>query len=74
MQQQQIEWCRAKVIEMLSKGKSNQSEIARVLQIDRSVICRDLSYLRQQSKNNIRKWSKRSTKRKEIHGWRRQIS
>ena len=27
--QQQIEWCRAKVMELLSKGESNQSEIAR---------------------------------------------
>jgi hypothetical protein len=33
MQQQQIEWRRAKVMELLSKGESNQSEIARVLQV-----------------------------------------
>jgi hypothetical protein len=31
MQQQQIEWRRAKVMELLSKGENNQSEIARVL-------------------------------------------
>jgi DNA-binding MarR family transcriptional regulator len=36
MQQQQIEWRRAKVMEMLSKGESNQSEIATILQVDRS--------------------------------------
>ena len=52
-QQQQIEWRRAKVMEILSKGESNQSEIARILQVDKSIICRDLSYLRQQSRNNI---------------------
>jgi hypothetical protein len=28
MQQQQIEWRRTKVMELLSKGESNQSEIA----------------------------------------------
>jgi DNA-binding transcriptional regulator LsrR (DeoR family) len=55
MQQQQIEWRRAKVMELLSKGESNQSEIARVLQVDRSVISRDIAHIRQQSKDNIRK-------------------
>jgi hypothetical protein len=29
--QQIIEWRRAKVMELLSKGESNQSEIARIL-------------------------------------------
>ena len=43
-------------MEMLSKGESNQSEIARILQVDRSIICRDLSYLRQHSRNNIKKY------------------
>ena len=36
--QQQIEWRRIKVMELLSKGENNQSEIARVLQVDRSII------------------------------------
>ena len=56
MQQQQIEWRRTKVMELLSKGESNQSEIARVLQVDRSIICRDIARIRQQSKDNIRKY------------------
>jgi DNA-binding NarL/FixJ family response regulator len=48
MQQNQIiEWRRAKVMELLSKGESNQSEIARVLQVDKSTVCRDMAYLRQ---------------------------
>jgi hypothetical protein len=44
--QQIIEWRRAKVMELLSKGESNQSEIARVMQVDKSIICRDIAYLR----------------------------
>jgi hypothetical protein len=43
-------------MEMLSKGETNQSDIARILQVDRSVICRDIAFLRQQSKQNIRKY------------------
>jgi DNA-binding MarR family transcriptional regulator len=57
MQQQQvIEWRRAKVMEMLSKGESNQSEIGRILQVDKSIISRDIQYLRQQSKENIKRY------------------
>jgi hypothetical protein len=57
MQQNQIiEWRRAKVMEFLSKGETNQSEIARILQVDKSIICRDIACLRQQAKQNIRKY------------------
>ena len=58
MQQQNqiIEWRRAKVMELLSKGENNQSEIARILQVDKSIICRDIRYLRQEAKTNIRKY------------------
>jgi DNA-binding MarR family transcriptional regulator len=44
MQQNQklMKWRRAKVMELLSKGESNQSEIAKILQVDKSIICRDL--------------------------------
>jgi DNA-binding MarR family transcriptional regulator len=45
MQQQQIEWRRTKVMELLSKGENNQSEIARVLQVDRSIISRDIAHI-----------------------------
>ena len=44
--QHQLEWRRTKVLEMMSKGETNQSEIARILQVDRSTICRDVDYLR----------------------------
>ena len=54
--QQQVEWRRAKVMELLSKGESNQSEIARILQVDKSIVCRNIAYLRQQSRTNIKKY------------------
>ena len=54
--QQQVEWRRAKVLELMSKGETNQSEIARILQVDRSTICRDVDYLRQQAKENITRY------------------
>src|ERR687884_2292249 len=54
--QQQVEWHRAKVMELLSKGENNQSEIARVIQVDKSIVCRDIAYLRQQSKHNIKRY------------------
>ncbi|MFL6337520.1 MAG: hypothetical protein ACJ718_00145 [Nitrososphaeraceae archaeon] len=43
-------------MELLSKGESNQSEIARILQVDKAIICRDVAYLRQQAKDNIKKY------------------
>ncbi len=50
-----IEWRRNQVLELSSKGY-NQTEIAKMLQIDKSIVSRDLSLLRQQSKDNIRKY------------------
>jgi DNA-binding transcriptional regulator LsrR (DeoR family) len=47
---EQIEWRRSKILELMSKGENNQSEIARILQIDRSIVCRDLAYFRQHAK------------------------
>jgi hypothetical protein len=55
-QQPQIEWRRAKVLELMSKGESNQSEIARILQLDRSIVCRDVAFLRQQAKESITRY------------------
>ncbi|MGC1131242.1 MAG: hypothetical protein WA941_00360 [Nitrososphaeraceae archaeon] len=54
--QQQVEWRRAKVLELMSKGETNQSEIARILQVDRSTICRDVEYLKQRAKENIARY------------------
>jgi hypothetical protein len=53
MQQQQIDWRRAKVLELSSQGYS-QIEIATNLQIDKSIISRDLAYLRQQAQDNLK--------------------
>jgi hypothetical protein len=51
----QVEWRRAKVLELNSKGNS-QTEIAGILKVDLSIISRDISYLRHQSKQNIKKY------------------
>ena len=53
MQQQQIEWRRVKVLELSSQGYS-QIEIATNLQMDKSIISRDLAYLRQQTQDNLK--------------------
>src|ERR1051326_2148537 len=50
-----LEWCRSKVQELSSQGY-NQSEISRILQISQPTINRDLSYLRQQAKTNIKRY------------------
>jgi DNA-binding transcriptional regulator LsrR (DeoR family) len=50
-----LEWRRSKVQELSSQGY-NQSEISRILQISQPTINRDLSYLRQQAKTNIKKY------------------
>jgi hypothetical protein len=51
----QVDWRRAKVLELLSKGDS-QSEIAKALQVDLSIISRDVYFLRQQAKSNIKRY------------------
>lgn len=51
----QVEWRRNKVLELLSMGNP-QIDIAKALQVDLSIISRDVSHLRQQSKQNIKKY------------------
>src|SRR5919199_1880892 len=46
---------RSKVLELLSKGDS-QSDIAKTLQVDMSIISRDVYFLRQQAKDNIKRY------------------
>ncbi len=55
MEQQSIQWRRDKVQELSSQGNS-QREIARILQVGTGTINRDLSFLRQQAKENIRRY------------------
>jgi predicted transcriptional regulator len=50
-----LEWRRSKVQELASQGY-NQSEISRILQISQPTINRDIAYLRQQAKTNIKKY------------------
>jgi predicted transcriptional regulator len=50
-----LEWRRNKVQELASQGY-NQSEISRILQISQPTINRDLAYLRQQAKDNIKRY------------------
>src|SRR3954462_6961224 len=50
-----LEWRRSKVLELASQGY-NQSEISRILQISQPTVNRDLSYLRQQAKTNIKRY------------------
>ena len=50
-----VEWRRTKVLELLSKGDS-QSDIAKTLQVDLSIISRGVYFLRQQTKDNIKKY------------------
>jgi transcriptional regulator len=53
MQQQQIEWRRAKVLELSGQGYS-QIEIATNLQVDRSIVSRDMAYLKQKAHENLK--------------------
>jgi hypothetical protein len=50
-----LEWRRSKVLELTSQGH-NQSEISRILQISQPTVNRDITYLRQQAKSNIKKY------------------
>src|SRR6187200_917523 len=52
---QQIEWRRDKVQELCSKGYS-QREISQVLQVGLATVNRDISYLRDQAKTNIKRY------------------
>jgi predicted transcriptional regulator len=51
----QIEWRRSKVAELDSQGHS-QPEIAKILQLSIGTVNRDLSILRQQAKDNIKRY------------------
>jgi hypothetical protein len=53
--ERQIQWRRSKVAELDSQGHS-QPEIATILQVSIGTVNRDLLYLRQQAKENIRRY------------------
>jgi Trp operon repressor len=54
-EQLQLQWRRDKVQELCSKGYS-QREISHMLQIGLATVNRDISYLRNQAKTNIKKY------------------
>jgi DNA-directed RNA polymerase specialized sigma24 family protein len=51
----QLEWRRSKIAEFDSQGYS-QPEIARVLQVSIGTVNRDIMYMRNQAKTNIKKY------------------
>jgi hypothetical protein len=55
IQKDLIEWRRAKVIELVSKGK-NLSEIAEILKIDVSTVSRDYQYIRENASKVLEKY------------------
>jgi Trp repressor protein len=54
-QQNQVQWRRHKVQELCSKGYS-QREISQTLQVGLATVNRDISILRQQAKDNIKRY------------------
>src|SRR6266480_4904293 len=54
-QDQQLQWRRDKVQELCSEGYS-QRVISQVLQVGLATVNRDISYLRQQAKENIKRY------------------
>jgi Trp operon repressor len=53
--EQQVQWRKEKVQELCSKGYS-QREISQLLQVGVATVNRDISYLRNQSKGNIKRY------------------
>jgi predicted transcriptional regulator len=47
-------WRRAQVLESISKGHT-QTEIANMLHVSDATVSKDLEYLKEQSKDNIKK-------------------
>ncbi|MFL6328434.1 MAG: hypothetical protein ACJ71K_20800 [Nitrososphaeraceae archaeon] len=54
-EQQQTQWRRDKVQELCSKGYS-QREISQILQVALATVNRDVSYLRNEAKHNIKRY------------------
>jgi hypothetical protein len=52
--EQRIAWRRSQVLELASQGY-DQREICQKLQLDKSAVSRDISYLKQQAQDNLRK-------------------
>ena len=55
---ERLHWRRKKVLELSSEGRS-QPQIAKILQVGLATVNRDLQYLRQEAKENIKKIHRR---------------
>lgn len=54
-QRELVEWRRAQVIELISKGK-NLTHTAEILKVDVSTVCRDYQYIRENSGTVLKKY------------------
>lgn len=54
-QQELIDWRRGQVIELISKGK-NLTQLAEILKVDVSTICRDYQYIRENANIVLKKF------------------
>ena len=54
-QQELIDWRRAEVIQLISRGK-NLTQIAEILKVDVSTICRDYQYIRENASILLKKY------------------
>ncbi|MFL6430187.1 MAG: hypothetical protein ACJ71X_01855, partial [Nitrososphaeraceae archaeon] len=54
-QEQQVQWRRDKVQDLCSKGYT-QREISQILQVGLATVNRDVSYLRNEAKHNIKRY------------------
>jgi transposase len=54
-EQEPVQWRRDKVLELTSQGHS-QRDISKILQVSLGIVNKDLSYLRGQSRQKIRKY------------------
>lgn len=51
---QQLQWRRDRVLELSSQGHT-QSDIASLLQVDKTLICKDVAYLKRLAQENLRR-------------------
>ena len=55
-QKDKIEWRRDQIQQLQAKGYHSHREISGILQIPKTTVTRDIQFLSQESKNNIRKY------------------
>jgi Trp operon repressor len=65
---ERLEWRRDKVQELSSKGHS-QREIAKILHVGLGSVNRDLTFIRQQAKNNIENTSMKDSQKSMRNVW-----